>query len=400
MSLNKILDSFSKGEIDRDKAKEMIHGIFKASAAGPSRTAQPAKEQQASHAEPEISENIEGNEAWRRALNSLRKSKNIDGILRASSDFVQQLAGSVPGQIEKFRDNILHDVNVAGVTSNIKGMTSKLSIFRSFTVGEDCRVSDNLAVGSQWFAVRLDKHADVRHNKFTAVQYSEVAIVQSDLCKNLVSLSRWANMTIEEAKIEDNRFSRMTFSDVSITESDFTENKVQKSEFSQTVVNGSRIARNIFNGVTLSECEFDGCDIRGLEFENCHFEECTFSGIEVDAAKPVHIANKRLTGRTLSDLRSVEAFLAALDTNPDTEEGNKASNENACAKCPKAEDETTKESGAETHTKKSHRRSHDDSRSTSASRRSHPEAAPQSHRTRQSSHEKHQKYGRNNDKHD
>lgn len=320
MSLNKILESFSKGEIDKETAKELIHSFY-----GKSKSAPATETQGKPTAGPLPEERGDRTESLKRALASFRKSKNLDGLLKASTDIMHQLAENVPSQLERLRENVpsqlerlrenvLHDISVAGVASNVKGITSKLSIFRSFSVSEDSAVEENMAIGSQWFAVKFDRHADVRQNKFTAVQFSEVAAVQSNLCSNLISLSRWSNVSLQECKVEENRFSRMTFSDVSIAESDFTENKVQKSEFAQTVVNASRLAGNQFSGVMFRECEFDECDIQGVEFENCHFEECSFTRVEVNAGKPVRIANRNLTGRAFANIHSAEELLAAFET--------------------------------------------------------------------------------------
>ncbi len=304
MDLNKVLESFARGEINKEKAREMIHAAYaKVSAKAHEIREDGGKEFDASETT---------GESFRKAFDKIKKTKNIDDFLKVSSGLVHQIAEKMPGEIEKIQENVLNDMNIAGFSANIKGVTSKFSIFRNFDVDRNCEVEDNLAVGSQWFAVRFTNKAEVIKNKFTAVQLSEVDVNQSNFSTNSVALSRVSNVTLSQAKVEGNRFSRATLSDTSMTESDFTANTLSKSELAQTVVNGSRISKCQFVGTTLRECDFDDCNLQGIVFENCRFEECSFGDIQVVADAGCTIADLVVVGRTLSGVRSFEDLVKAL----------------------------------------------------------------------------------------
>jgi uncharacterized protein YjbI with pentapeptide repeats len=295
MEINKILESLAKGEISRERAKELINELYAKPGAG-----------------SEGSGDSSG-DSIKRAFERVKKSRNIDDFIKVSSGLVHQIAENMPEKIERFQENVLSDMNIAGFSANIKGISSKFSLFRSFQVSSDCAVSDNQAVGCQWFAVQFDKKAEIVANKFTAVQLTEVAVVQSNFSRNTFSLSRVSNVTLREAKVESNRLSRSTLSDAAMTESDFTENRLSKSEFAQTVFNGSRINKNTFNAATFRECDFESCDIQGVEFENCRFEECAFNEIVVTDGTSCRIADKTVVGKTFSACKTFAELLAAIE---------------------------------------------------------------------------------------
>jgi uncharacterized protein YjbI with pentapeptide repeats len=304
MDLNKVLESFARGEINKEKAREMIHSAY----AKVSAKAHEIREE----GEKEFESSETAGESFRKAFDKIKKTKNIDDFLKVSSGLVHQIAEKMPGEIEKIQENVLNDMNIAGFSANIKGVTSKFSIFRNFDVERNCEVEENLAVGSQWFAVRFTNKAQVIKNKFTAVQLSEVDVNQSNFSTNSVALSRVSNVTLLQAKIEGNRFSRATLSDTSMTESDFMGNTLSKSELAQTVINGSRIAKCQYMDTTLRECDFDDCNLQGIVFENCRFEECSFVNVQVVADAGCAIADQVVVGRTFTDIRSFEDLVKAL----------------------------------------------------------------------------------------
>lgn len=305
MDLNKVLELFARGEINKEKAREMIHAAYaKANAK--------SNEAKSSEGEKDAHAGGTSGESFRKAFDKIKKTKNIDDFLKASSGLVHQIAEKVPGEIEKIQENVLNDVNIAGFSANIKGVTSKFSIFRNFDVDSTCEVDDNLAVGSQWFAVRFSKKSEVLKNKFTAVQLSEVDVVQSNFSANNAALSRISNVSLEKAKVEANRFSRATLSDTSMTDSDFIGNALTKSEVSQMVMNGSRIAKCQYAETTLRECDFENCNLQGIVFENCRFEECSFSNVQVVSDSPRVVSNLDVVGRTFSGVNSFEAFSKLL----------------------------------------------------------------------------------------
>ena len=279
MDLNSILEEVARGKMGPNTARKLIDKLDKkmggksaphseGSKRDSSATGTPGDQKAAGPQESEASDSKEG---FRNAFDRLKKSVHIDELIKISSGIVHQIAENMPNQIEKIQENFSANLNTLGFSANNNGVESRLSVFRTFHVSSDSQVAENQVVGSQWFGVNFAETAEVKKNKFAAVQFSEVAIVRSNLCSNNMSLSRLSNVTLQEARFESNRISRTTFSDVSITEADFTNNKLVKSEFAQTVINGSRLAGNQFVGVDFTECEFDGCDIQGILFENCKF---------------------------------------------------------------------------------------------------------------------------------
>jgi uncharacterized protein YjbI with pentapeptide repeats len=311
MEINKILESVAKGEISRERAKELIHELYARPGVGGSSRPTEQKGQA-----PSVGEGLgdaSSGDSIKRAFERVKKSRNIDDFIKVSSGLVHQIAENMPEKIERFQENVLSDMNIAGFSANIKGISSKFSLFRSFQVNPDCTVSDNQAVGCQWFAVQFDKKAEIVANKFTAVQLTEVAVVQSNFSRNTLSLSRVSNVTLREAKVESNRLSRSTLSDAAMTESDFTDNRLSKSEFAQTVFNGSRVSKNSFAASTFRECDFESCDIQGVEFENCRFEECAFNEIVVSGGASCRIADKTVVGKTFTACKTFAELLAAIE---------------------------------------------------------------------------------------
>ena len=305
MELSKILDSFSRGDINKDKARELIQRAYgKASA-----KYHEIREQ----GEKEFDSSETAGQSFRKAIRKIKETKNIDEFLKVSSGIAHQIAEKMPGEIEKLQENVLNDMSIAGFSANIKGVTSKFTIFRNFEVETECAVSDNLAVGSQWFAVKFSGKAEVLKNKFTAVQLSEVAVTQSNFCGNPLALSRVSNVSLQQARMEDNKLTRSTLSDASFTESDFTGNKLLKSEFAQTVINASRIASCHFSEASFRECDFESCNIEGIEFEHCRFEECSFQGVDFQLTEPRKISGCTLVGKTFQNCHSFDAFLKLIE---------------------------------------------------------------------------------------
>lgn len=294
VDLNEILKAVASGRLSPEDAKAQIEGAFDR---GP---------------EKGIGD---GREGLMSAFDKLRKSVHVDELLKISSGLVQQIAENMPGQIEKLQENLSQNIgtmNTLGFSAGTPGVDAKLSVFRTFHVGADAQVAGNQVVGSQWFGVNFDDCAVVRDNKFTAVQFSEVAALKSTLSGNILGLSRLSNITFQDAQVTDNRLSRSTFSDASFTESELANCRLVKSEVSQTVLNDSRLAECSFDGTSFTECEFDSCELVGVTFENCSFRECSFEGVQFTALEPIRIVGVTLTGRSFQRIRSAQTFLEAL----------------------------------------------------------------------------------------
>ena len=321
MDLNSILEEVARGKLDPKSARKLIE---KLGAKVSSKNQESKRDAKQGNGLAESAERAggpaddldasESKELFKSAFDRLKKSVHIEELIKISSGIVHQIAENMPNQFEKIQENFSANLNTLGFSANNNGVESRLSVFRTFNVSPDSLVAENQVVGSQWFGVNFAETAEVKKNKFAAVQFSEVSIVRSNLCSNNMSLSRLSNVTLQEARFESNRISRTTFSDVSITEADFTNNKLAKSEFAQTVLNGSRLSGNQFIGVDFTECEFDACDIQGILFENCNFRECAFHKIEINGTEPVKISNKSFHGKSVSNCNSVEKLLAALES--------------------------------------------------------------------------------------
>ena len=320
IDLNEILSAVAKGRLSATDAKAQIEKAF---------GRRPEKVDR-----PEAPEGVK--ESLIFAFDKFRKSVHVDELLKMSSGLVHQIAENMPGQFERFQENLSHNfgaMNALGFSAGTPGVDAKLSVFRTFHVGADALVEANQVVGSQWFGVNFDDAAEVRSNKFTAVQFSEVAVLRSTLDSNNLGLSRLSNVTFQESRIAENRLSRSTFSDVSLVESDFEKCRLVKSEISQTVINSSRLFECTLDGTSFAECEFDGCDLEGVTFENCSFRECAFEGVELSAGESVRIVGINLTGRSFRRVRSMADFLEMLgsagagldEKDPDREEPGSAS---------------------------------------------------------------------------
>lgn len=235
------------------------------------------------------------------ALKKQKEEIHLDGIKSAFE------------KLKKLQENLTQNLPPIGFSANIAGIESKLSIFRAVHVSSDSSIVDNYIIGSQWFGVEFVKTAEIKKNKFTAVQLSEFAVICSNFNDINASLARFSNSTIQESRFEQNKISRSIWSDISITESDFTENLITKSNFSGTVINSSRLAKLNFNHVEFRDCEFDKCNIEGLEFENCEFRDCSFNNIHLNLKEPLKISERNIFGKTISNCKTEEEFLNALD---------------------------------------------------------------------------------------
>ncbi|KAB8032230.1 pentapeptide repeat-containing protein [Fluviispira multicolorata] len=301
LDLNSILDSVANGNMNVEKAKSLIEKnyVLKKQKKGFSEEFQNAKE--------------ESQEGLKSAFEKLKKTVNIEELIKISSNLVSQISENMP-QIEKIQENIAHNLQPIGFSPNISGLESKLSVFRAFHSGTDCLIKNNLVVGSQWFGVNISENSEVKNNKFTAVQFSELAIIRTDFCTSQFSLARLSNVTMQEARLENNKFSRTSISDVCIKESDFTENLVVKSDFTETTITGSRLSRLNFHTVDFQDCEIDTCDLQGIDFENCKFKECIFSNLEIIMDEPLKVNGRNIVGRNFSDCKNAEEFLYLLDS--------------------------------------------------------------------------------------
>lgn len=309
--LNSILEAVSKGKMNVEKAKVLIEKNYMLK-----------KQRKDVHSENAAnnfqSSKEESQEGLKNAFEKIKKTVNIEELLKISSNFVHQISENMP-QIDKIQENIYNNLQPFGFSPNISGLDSKLSVFRAFHVSEDSNVKENVVVGSQWFGVNFSESSEIKNNKFTAVQFSELAIIRSDFCTSNFSLARLSNVTLQEARLENNKFSRTALSDVSISESDFTENHVVKSDFSETTIRGSRLTRMIFTNVDFYDCEFEDCDIQGIEFENCKFKECLFSKLHLSLKEPLKISGSNCVGKNFSGCHTADEFLEILNSpNPES----------------------------------------------------------------------------------
>jgi uncharacterized protein YjbI with pentapeptide repeats len=306
VELESILEAVSKGKMNVEKAKTLIEKNYVLK----KQKKDSYSENSASHSQNHREDTHEG---LKTAFEKLKKTVNIEELLKISSNLVHQISENMP-HIDKIQENISNNLQPFGFSPNISGLDSKLSVFRAFHVSPDSIVKENQVVGSQWFGVNFSESAEVKNNKFTAVQFSELAVVRSDFCSSSFSLARLSNVTLQEARLENNKFSRTTLSDMSILESDFTENQVVKSDFSETTIRGSRLTRMIFMSTDFQDCEFDSCDIQGIEFENCKFKECVFSKLHLVLKEPIKISGCNCIGKNISGCHTAEEFLEILNS--------------------------------------------------------------------------------------
>ncbi|WP_158997483.1 pentapeptide repeat-containing protein [Pigmentibacter ruber] len=307
IELDSILKAVAKGKMDVEKAKLLIEKNYVL------KKANKYKSDFDNNTNNFDAQKEESQEGLKTAFEKLKKTVNLEELLKISSNLVQQISENMP-QIEKIQENISSNFQPIGFSPNIVGLDAKLSVFRALHVSSDSQVKDNQVVGSQWFGVDFSDHSEVRNNKFTAVQFSELAVIKTDFCLSTYSLARLSNVTLQEARLENNKFSRTTFSDVTISESDFTENQLIKSDFSELTIKTSRLTRINFNGVDFSDCEFEDCDIQGIEFENCKFKECLFTKLHLVLSQPIKISGCNCVGKNFQGCQTAEEFLELINS--------------------------------------------------------------------------------------
>ncbi len=306
VELEFILEEVSKGKMNVDKAKILIEKNYVLK----KQKRDSNFENSTTHSQNPREETHEG---LKTAFEKLKKTVNIEELLKISSNLVHQISENMP-HIDKIQENISNNLQPFGFSPNISGLNSRLSVFRAFHVSSDSIVKENQVVGSQWFGINFSESAEIKNNKFTAVQFSEFAVMRSDFFSSNFSLARLSNVTIQEARFENNKFSRATLSDVSISESDFTENLVTKSDFSETTIRGSRLTRMIFTSSDFQDCEFDSCDVQGIEFENCKFKECVFLKLHLILNEPIKISGCNCIGKNISGCHTAEELLEILNS--------------------------------------------------------------------------------------
>lgn len=303
--LESVLEAVSKGKMNVENAKKLIEKNYI------------LKKRKTNHSFDDSEVNTynnkdESNESFKIAFEKLKKTVSIDEIIKKSSNIMHQISENVL-HIDKIQENIANNFQTIGFSSNISGLESKLSVFRAFKVSTDCVIKENQVVGSQWFGIYFTENSQIKNNKFTAVQFSELTISCSDFCHSNLSLARLSHVILKEARIEHNKFSRATLSDVSVSESDFTENCVVKSDFSETIIHASRLTKMIFTNVDFQDCEFHSCDIQGIEFENCKFKECYFSNLQLVLKEPIKISGCNCIGKNITGCYTIEKFIEILN---------------------------------------------------------------------------------------
>lgn len=317
-NLDSVLEHVATGKTPVSKAKNMIEKHFLKNGATFEENPSPFAGKKSklkfekNNFETACSEKIsvdagENKDKLKNAFNKFKKSVNLDDLLKISTQLVQQISGNVP---QKIQDKF----SPLDFSAKMEGVESKFSIFRDIHVTRDNLVENNQVIGCQWFGVSLNEKCEVKNNKFLAMQLTKFSITQSDMQNSQLSLSRMLHVTLQEACFVKNKISLSTWLDTNITESDFNENTLSRSDFSGTVINSSRISKIKFVQVNFKDCEFDSCDIQGIEFEDCEFKDCFFSHIQAVSLTPIKISGCRFVGKQFSGCKSVEEFIAFLNT--------------------------------------------------------------------------------------
>ncbi len=316
-NLTTVLEHVANGKTPVSKAKNIIEKYFLDEIPRSRKTVANSEAKKSQQNKYEETKNVSefyssanrlegGKEKLLIAFDKLKKTVNLEELLKKSTQLVHQISENLP---QKIQENFMP----IGFSANTEGVESKLSVFRAMQVSADNIVNDNQVVGCQWFEVSLLENCEIKHNKFMATQFNQFSLTRSDFCDSHISLSRMSEVTLQEVCFGKNKVSLSTWSDVSITESDFTQNVLSRSNFSGTVINGSRLSHINMMNVDFKDCEFDSCDIQGIMFSNCEFRDCTFSHIvAVETAEPVKVSDCRLIGKQFSDCTTVQEFLELL----------------------------------------------------------------------------------------
>lgn len=286
--LKSVLQSVSDGQMTTEKAKEWIEKSY-------------------------INQKSEDSETQssKSPFEKLKKTVGFDEFFKISTQFVQQLSETIPG-MNKLQENLTSPL---GFCAKVTGVESKLSIFRNIEVSKDSTVSNNLLTGSQWSGVQFTENAEIKENKFMVVQFTDIGVVRSDLCRSHFTLTRLNQTHLQEARFEFNKLTRCTFGNVSIKEADFTQNILNKCDLSHVSLTSTRLSKLMLTNTKMHGCEFSSCDIQGIEFENCDWQDCSFQRLKLVAPAGFKISNQKLVGIKLSNCQSVEEFLAAVEKN-------------------------------------------------------------------------------------
>src|SRR5690349_17878043 len=117
MNLNEILEAVAKGKMNIHKAKSLIERSYAGTHEKRMNQTEEGHEPQEDHAK----------DGLRNAFEKIKKSVNIDEILRKSSHLVNQLSENMPHQIDKLQENISNTLQPFGFSPNATGIESKLS---------------------------------------------------------------------------------------------------------------------------------------------------------------------------------------------------------------------------------------------------------------------------------
>ena len=295
MEINQILKKVADGKLDSAEAKKMIETFY----------VQEEEGQEVGEVSKNRSENGELSKNLKKTIDNIKENVNVEDILKASSSLLQHISDIIPGKLQQ---------SVKDLTFNkgLQGFQSRLSMFRSSEVQDDCNVAGNEARGVTAYGFNVNDESNVVENRFSASQVTEFTLTRSDLYKSRFSVGRFCNIELLEAKMEDCDFQKSTVSDLNFEASDFLNNTFYRSTLTQTSVVRSRIAAMAFSNCSVNECEFNDCELQGITFKNCEFNECTFSDIVVERNLSTTIENKSYRGVHVSNIRSFRELVKAL----------------------------------------------------------------------------------------
>ena len=264
---------------------------------------------------PEKASERNPKEVFWQAFEKLKRSVNVEELLKISGGLVQQISESMPTTLGKLQENI-SELGGLGFCPSQPGIASRFSLFRAIAVDGDCRVESNSVAGSQWFGVHFGNKTRFVDNHYAGTQLSELAVISSDFEKNQVSLSRLASVTVQESRFLENNISRATVSDVSWTVADFEKNTMAKTDMAQTVFNSSRVANCSFAKSSFVECDVDACCWEFVTFDSCEFRECVFQNVYLGGratkqghSEPLLVKGLIVRGKQFSNIKNIKQFL-------------------------------------------------------------------------------------------
>jgi uncharacterized protein YjbI with pentapeptide repeats len=242
---------------------------------------------------------------------SLNKNQTIEEIEKLSQFSFQEVLNT---QVEKLGKRLQEQVSQSfgQVSFSVAGISSSLSLFRDFKSDDTCVIEKNQSAGSHWQHSNIEFYSVLLQNSFSAVQFCEADINRSELTNNVFGFSRLSQFEVDGSGLHDSKIQRSTVSDFTLLDSLVQNVNVLKTSIANLKFRNSKWKNIELKGISIADCEFLDSHLGNIVFQNCSFKDCSFEKIKVVSDKTITVEGIQANGLSLSNIHSLEHFLAAL----------------------------------------------------------------------------------------